>query len=119
VGILILNLNHHNHEQRNTDLSSTDDISQGIGIVDISDNNGISEAVACDMSSREEDTTFEEKSTSCDQKLDNVKTNDVEVDNTSGGVNSNSLSGDISCGGAKVSICANCGKEGASNTCNK
>ena len=90
-----------------TALSSTvDDISQGIGSVDISNNSGISAAVACDMStSREEDTISENKCTSCDQKLEHRKTNDVEVD--------------VSTTDMAVSICANCGKEGASNTCNK
>ena len=84
-----------------------DDISQGIGSVDISNNSGISAAVAvCDMNSgREEDMNSEKKCTSYDQKLEQTKTNDVEVD--------------VSTTDMAVSICANCGKEGASNTCNK
>jgi len=84
--------------------SIVDDISQGIDIVDIS-GEGLAAVAACDMSSREEDTTSEEKYTSCEQKLDNVKTNEIEVD--------------VSTDDIDVSICANCGKEGTNNTCNK
>ena len=79
--------------------STVDDISQGIDSIDLSNDGGISAAVAYDMSSGEEDTiSEEEKCTSCDQKLDNAKTNETDI---------------------VVSICANCGKEGADNTCNK
>ena len=103
-------------------LSSTvDDISQGIDSVDISDNDGISAAAVCDMSSRKEDTISEgKKCTSCEQKLDNVKTNEIEVDNTSGGVKSDTLlKEEVNSADAEVSTCANCGKEGALNVCNK
>ena len=53
----------------------------------------------------EENMNSEEKCTSCEQKLEHRKTNDVEVD--------------ASANDMAVSTCANCGKEGASNTCNK
>ena len=89
-------------------LSSTtvDDISQGIGSVDISNNNGTSAAAACDMSSsREEDTISEKKCTSCEHKIEHTKKNGIEVD--------------VSTDDMVVSTCANCGKEGATNTCNK
>jgi len=82
-----------------------DDISQGIDSVSISDG-GIAAAVACDMStSKKEDMNSEKKCTSCKQNLDNVKTNEVEID--------------ASANDMIESICVNCGKEGAKNTCNK
>jgi len=58
----------------------------------------------CDMSTGKEDTISEKKCTSCEQKLDH-KTNDSEVDTSTTDM--------------AVSKCANCGKDGASNTCNK
>ena len=82
--------------------STVDDISQGISSVDISNNNN---GGTCGMSTGEEDTTSEKKFTSYDQKLDNVKTNDNKVDASGTDV--------------ELSLCANCGKEGASNICNK
>ena len=87
-----------------------------MGSVNIS-NNGISVAAVCDMSSsREEDTISEKKCTSCDQKLDNVKTNDVEIDNASS-VNSDMLlKEEVNSGSMEASDSA---KEGATNTCNK
>ena len=92
--------------------STVDDISQDIGRVNIS-NDGIPAAVACVMSSREEDTVSEEKYTSCDQKLDN--TSDVQSDMLLKEEDSDEgNSGDVD-----VSIYANCGKEGAINICNK
>jgi len=101
-------------------LSSVDDISQGgIDSVDISNYGGISAAVACGMSlSKREDTISEEKCTSCDQKIDNIKTNDIEVDNTSSNA-ADIVSEDNNSGTKAPVVCANCGKEGASNTCNK
>jgi len=101
--------------------STVDDISQGIDIVDISDNGSISVAAVRDMNtSKREDTISEKKCTSCDQKLDNVKTNDVEIDNSSGGVKSDMLlKEEVNSGDVDVPICANCGKEGATNMCNK
>ena len=86
--------------------STVDDISQDIGSVNISNNNGTSAAAAaCDMSSKREDTISEKKCTSCDQKLEHTNTNGIEVD--------------VSTDDMVVSTCANCGKEGANNTCNK
>ena len=87
-----------------TALSTVDDISQGIDIVDISNNGGTSAAAVCDMT-REGDTISEKKGTSCEQKLEHIKTNDIKVD---------ALANDMA-----VSTCANCGKEGANNICNK
>ena len=102
--------------------STVDDISQGIGSVGISNNDGISAAVAAasDMnSSREEDMSSEKKCTSCDQIFVNVKMNDVEVDNASGGVKSDKVLKEEVNSDVELSLCANCGKEGALNTCNK
>ena len=67
--------------------NTVDDISQGIGSVDISDG-GIAAAAACDMTSGE----------------DTISKSAHHV---------------IKNGDAEVSICANCGKEGATNICNK
>jgi len=49
--------------------NTVDDISQGIGSVDISDGGGTSAAAVCDMT-REGDTISEKKGTSCEQKLE-------------------------------------------------
>ena len=56
----------------------------------------------CDIVSGGEDMNSEKKYTSCDQKFEHTKTGQFEVGT------------DIN-----LSTCANCGKEGATNTCNK
>jgi len=102
-------------------LSSTvDDISQGIDSVDISNDDGITAAAACDMinSSREEDMYSEKKFTSCDQKLEHTKSNGISHNSASIQADNDVVSRDIG-SGVDVSLCANCGKEGAANTCNK
>jgi len=101
--------------------STVEDISQRIGSVNISNDGGISAAVVCDMNSGEEDTISERNCTSCDQNLDSVKTNEIEADNTSSNTADSDMvqKKELNSGVAEVSICANCGKEGATNTCNK
>ena len=86
--------------------STVDDISQGIGSVGIFDDSSPA-AVASDHmnSSREEDMNSEKKCTSCDQKFEHTKMNDIKVDASATDID--------------ASTCANCGKEGAANMCNK
>jgi len=89
--------------------NTVDDISNDIGTMGICNNNETSAAAAaCDMStSKKEMMSSGKKDTSCDQKLDNVKTG-TNID----------ICGTCTDDTAEDS-CANCGKEGASNTCNK
>ena len=99
-----------------TSLISTtvDDISNDIGRINISKNVG--DISGCfDISGREEEKISSKKGTSCDQKLDNIKTDYVSHNNE----DIDMVSGDIGNDIDAKEICANCGKEGASNTCNK
>jgi len=92
-----------NNNDTAVDIDVVADITNGIRTVAISEDKA---AVAvCDMNSGEEDTISEKKCTSCEQNIEHTKTNDTEV---------NASATDMI-----VSICANCGKEGANNTCNK
>jgi len=71
-----------------------------------------------DESTRSEEMN-NKKCTSCDQKLD-TKTNDIGADNVPGTNNCMVLKAvDIVSNEEEVQTCANCGKEGANNTCNK
>jgi len=67
------------------------------------------------ISGEEEGVNSEKKCTSCEQKLEHI-----ETDNTSS--NYDNVDQDIDNTGSNLEvsdICASCGKEGASNTCNK
>ena len=60
----------------------------------------------------------EKKCISCEQNLENIKTHEISHNSASSDADTTNISGDI-VSGDEVSICANCGKEGATNSCNK
>jgi len=65
-----------------------------------------------------ENINSEKKSTSCDQNLES--TDQVGVDTSSGSAaDSDMVSKEADSDADTLEICANCGKEGANNTCNK
>jgi len=93
--------------------TAVDDISNEIGRMGISNDDGdVSES---NISGGEEEKISNEKGTSCEQKLESAKTINVSHDNTGIDI----VSGDIGSDIDSNDICANCGKEGASNICNK
>ena len=106
----------NNIEASNSSADTLDDISNDdIEKVTIADNVDVSRYDMSDTTS--EEMNNDKKCTSCEQNyLEHTKTNDIGADNTSGNV---LKTGDIVCDAEEVSICANCGKEGALNTCNK
>ena len=92
---------------------AVDDISNDIGRIRISNDNGdVSES---NMSGKRSEETSSKKCTSCEQNLEHIKTNNVSHDN----VGIDIVSGDIGNDIDDKEICANCGKEGATNSCNK
>jgi len=94
-----------------------DIISKGIKKVTLDDDNN---TLPCDISSsREEDMNSEKKCISCEQNLDHIKTNEISYNSASSNADIDSVSGEIVGDAKEVSTCANCGKEGATNTCNK
>ena len=98
--------------------AAVDDMSKGIKKVTLEDDNNTQ---PCDIGSsrEEEDTISEKKCTSCEQKLEHTKTDEICRNSASSDADTTDIvSGDIVTS-TEVSICANCGKEGASNTCNK
>jgi len=104
-------------------MSSTtvDNISSGIGRVDIS--NDVDVSTRDDVSGHEEDMNSEKKCTSCEQKLDH-KTDRIGADASRSSADMVSKEADSDVSTEKISvtdveICANCGKEGANNSCNK
>jgi len=100
-------------------ITTLDNTSRGIEEVTIADN-------AVDVSRYDmSDTTSEEMNnkicTSCEQKLEHTKSNEIRADNTSSNATDKVLTSavDIVDNADEVQTCANCGKEGATNTCNK
>ena len=68
-------------------------------------------------SSREEDTSSEKKCTSCEQNLEHTKTDNTSSNNDN--VGQDKVQEDIVSNLEASDICANCGKQGAKNVCNK
>ena len=101
------------------DTTTLDNISRGIENVAIADN---AVEVSYDTSGTRSEEMNNKKCTSCEQNIEH-KTNDVGADDNATGTNDYMVlkeavdSLDISKTGGE--ICASCGKEGASNTCNK
>ena len=93
---------------------AVDDISCDIGRIDISQDAG--DVSGINTNGGEEEKISNEKCTSCDQKLDHTK---VDDNTSNGNVVTDIVSGDVVSNAEEVSVCANCGKEGANNTCNK
>ena len=96
--------------------TAVDDMSKCINKVTLEDVN----IPPCDINGgEEEDMNSEKKCTSCDQKLEHTKTHEIGHNSASSNANTTTnRSGDIVGDTKEVSICANCGKEGASNMCN-
>ena len=96
--------------------TTVDDISNDIGRrIDISKD--VDDISRIDISGgQEEKICNNDKGTSCDQKLEHKK---VDYDASNDDVDSEMVSGDIGKDIDAKDICANCGKEGANNTCNK
>ena len=93
-------------------------------IDDISTNDIGGMSISEDVIGREEEmTSSEKKCTSCEQKVEhnmNIKTDEIGHNSASNDADTTVIvSADVVSGTAEVSLCANCGKEGASNTCNK
>jgi len=86
--------------------TTVDDISNSFGKVGMSDDVDVS--TRDDLSGHEEDMESEKKSTSCDQLE-----HETDGDDASGNADTEKISV------TDVEICANCGKEGANNSCNK
>jgi len=93
--------------------ATVDDISNDIGRMGISQVVGdVSES---NVSSKQSEESSIDKYTSCDQKRENTKTDYASHDN----VDIDMVSEDVGSGIDTKEVCANCGKEGATNTCNK
>ena len=96
--------------------STVDDISNDIGLMGISnDKAGVSDSEL--RSSLKEMTRPEKKCTSCDQKFERIKTDGTSA--SSDADTTDIVSENISNNVDNKEICANCGKEGANNVCNK
>ena len=97
--------------------TAVDDMSKCINKVTLEDVNN--DTPPRDISSSgEEDINSEKKSTSCEQNLES--TDQVGVDTSSGSAaDSDMVSKEADSDADTLGICANCGKEGANNTCNK
>jgi len=98
--------------------TAVDDMSNGIKKVTLED---VDNTPPCDfISSGEEDNmNSEKKYTSCEHKIENTKTHEISHNSASNANTIDIVSGDITSDTKEVSICANCGKDGATNTCNK
>ena len=99
--------------------TAVDDMSKCINKVALEDDNN-DDTPPRDISSsgEKEDINSEKKSTSCEQNLES--TDQVGVDTSSGSAaDSDMVSKEADSDADTLEICANCGKEGASNTCNK
>ena len=114
-------MNTTNNIKVSSNTDTVDDISKGIGEVTIADNDDdVPNNICGDI--RSEVKSSEKKCTSCEQNLEHTETNEIGADNTPGtndcmvlkAVDSLDI---LSKTGGE--ICASCGKEGASNTCNK
>jgi len=94
--------------------AAVDDIISGINKVALEDVNNTPPRDI--IGEGEEDMNSEKKKcTSCEQNLEHIKSHEIRHGNAD---TTDIVSEDVvSC--VDVSICANCGKEGASNTCNK
>ena len=103
-----------------TDTTTTldDNISRGIEKVTIDDNVDVSRYD--DMSGTRLEEMNNKNCTSCDKKLEHTKTHEIISHNSASdkGDTTDVVSRDIP-NSAEVSICANCGKAGAKNICNK
>ena len=98
--------------------ATVDDTSKGINKVTLED---VNNAPPYDIISGEEEEEMDnsKKCTSREQNLEHTKTDEISHNSASGDADTtNSVSGDVD-SGAEVYLCANCGKEGATNTCNK
>jgi len=97
--------------------TAVDDMSNSIKQVTLVDVNNLS---PCDITGGEEDMNSEKKCTSCEQNLNQTKSYEISSHNSaSSNADIDSVSGDIVGDAREVSTCANCGKEGANNVCNK
>jgi len=94
--------------------TAVDGISNDIGRMDISNDDG--DVSRIDISDGEGGKIHNKKKcTSCEQKVENIKTNNISHANVDIDMVSEDVGSDID---AKET-CANCGKDGASNVCNK
>ena len=72
------------------------------------------------MSSKESESTSSEiKCTSCEQNLKHTKTDQIGADASRSSADKDMVSKEADSNAEEVQTCANCGKEGASNVCNK
>ena len=98
------------------------DTSRGIEKVTIADNTDVSryDDMSATTRSAEEKMNNKKCTSLFEQNLEHTKTNDIGADNTSSDAADIVLETvDIVSGAKEVQTCANCGKGGASNICNK
>ena len=99
--------------------TAVDDMSNGIKKVTLEDVSNKTPPRDI-IGGEKEDINSEKKSTSCEQNLESTKTDQIGVDTSSGSAaDSDMVSKEADSDVDTLEICANCGKKGANNTCNK